>query len=516
MAFSGMALSVLVQFHFSYYLLIPAYIILLIFGRQWRTISLRSIWWPSILFIIPLIPYIISDAMNGFSNLRLIFSMPRFHNEYVPIRNIADNFVMVGIIYDWMAFIGYRYIDIWKYLFLFGLISLIILLWRESIKSEYQREIKVASVLSILFTVPFVLLFVTCLGYNDRHTLPFAGSLFIITALGVTWLLARLNGLGRFLIFVLTVFIMVNWIGEFVLKEKEFKKIAFGRGEWAVNYNDRETILKNLITKMGITQEQYREKIYWYWLGWAASPEIYEVARKKYEADINDTANVLKSKRDYLFLLTQDQIAAYTEVFNMHQFTNIGEMRIFKGELKDSQGPLPRGNAVNRMRLGLLERSVENLKVGNGLYNIELDGTKGFENDSYYLLSINDGRIKILLRIMKKIINNHLEIAWTMESPALNGYYQEIKTIYKPSLLFIDPKSGNRRNYVLIDDVVGNLIYKTPLDGKIIVPAILSNWRLAFCLKGWFDQSNMENPIIGESCWDLEKGKILKTILPDL
>src|SRR5262249_13897463 len=78
--FSGILLGILIQLHFSYFLLLPCHILLVLLGN-----SDRDRWTKPLaiaVFFIPLIPFLVIDAVQGFPNILQIAQRPRLHGLY--------------------------------------------------------------------------------------------------------------------------------------------------------------------------------------------------------------------------------------------------------------------------------------------------------------------------------------------------------------------------------------------------------------------------------------------------
>jgi hypothetical protein len=83
-------------------------------------------------------------------------------------------------------------------------------------------------------------------------------------------------------------------------------------------------------------------------------------------------------------------------------------------------------------------------------------------------------------------------LRWCVDSPSLNGHYQEFKTVWRPRLV-LTPESGTSTTADLAVDVLGSLLYKTPRCGEAWSVSG-GAWRASFLSDGVFDQSFMKRP----------------------
>ena len=102
-----------------------------------------------------------------------------------------------------------------------------------------------------------------------------------------------------------------------------------------------------------------------------------------------------------------------------------------------------------------------------------------------------------LLRISSKVLK------WAIFSPSLNGYYQEIKTLWKPEIGFKGARESQNERFVILDGVLGNLLFKTPYLGEI--PINKTSDSVYLTVSGYFDQSSMEMPILNDKIWFLDE-----------
>jgi hypothetical protein len=78
--FSGLLLGFLTQLHFNYYLLLPCHVLLVLFGngprdRWMKTAAIAAVF-------VPIAPFIVIDALQGFPNIGQIAQRPRWHGLF--------------------------------------------------------------------------------------------------------------------------------------------------------------------------------------------------------------------------------------------------------------------------------------------------------------------------------------------------------------------------------------------------------------------------------------------------
>ena len=160
-ALSGLVLSILVQFHFSYYLLLVAYIVTFLAVKKQSSISRRAFCLSLTLFLLPLIPYIITEVMHGFPNIRLIIDKPRYHPNYAgfgPTTMIGTTTIIARTL-EWILSYGsgFTIVDIVRMLlFLIGLLCMACLLMGIWPRETNNRDSLYAMVL-LFYLLPLYL-----------------------------------------------------------------------------------------------------------------------------------------------------------------------------------------------------------------------------------------------------------------------------------------------------------------------------------------------------------------------
>jgi hypothetical protein len=119
-----------------------------------------------------------------------------------------------------------------------------------------------------------------------------------------------------------------------------------------------------------------------------------------------------------------------------------------------------------------------------------------------FLAMMADGRIKLLVAIDRSEAQGRGRLRWCVDSPTLNGHYQEIKTVWRPRLVLVRA-SGEPIEAPLASDVLGSLPYKTPRCGEAWSEHP-GSWQVTFASEGVFDQSFMSRPDLSPQQWTLD------------
>jgi hypothetical protein len=183
---SGLLLSILVQFHFSYYLALLAFLVLLF--RRRNGLDKKTILLCILLFIVPLIPYFASEVMHGFPNARLISERPRFQSAYVNVWLLGES-PMVSNLYLWIKSydIGGFISNIFRILIFLASCASIYLVLLGVIPS-YDKKRSFLEIVLILFMLPALVLFFSNMGHNHRHMISYAPLIFILMGTGLDYL----------------------------------------------------------------------------------------------------------------------------------------------------------------------------------------------------------------------------------------------------------------------------------------------------------------------------------------
>jgi len=85
-----------------------------------------------------------------------------------------------------------------------------------------------------------------------------------------------------------------------------------------------------------------------------------------------------------------------------------------------------------------------------------------------------------------------------MNSPVLNGYYQEIKTLYGPYVVLRDAAGRPLERWDVSRHLVGGFLVKTPLVRRWHFMRVPTAATLSFGREGYYDRAFMESPRLQE------------------
>jgi hypothetical protein len=126
----------------------------------------------------------------------------------------------------------------------------------------------------------------------------------------------------------------------------------------------------------------------------------------------------------------------------------------------------------------------------------------GASRRDLFLGTVADGRIKLLVTTERSEVEGRGRLRWCLDSPSVNGHYQEFKTLWRPRLV-VTPEDGEAVVARLAGDVLGSLPYKAPRCGEAWAERIGSRpLRLEF--DGVFEQSFMLRPSVAPQAWSLD------------
>ena len=383
---------------------------------------------------------------------------------------------------------------------------------RKSVLSEKTSTgsdgARLEKVLSLLILLPFALILLSGSGYAERHSLSFGPGLFILAAYGfhqLHQLNFKLKPLIKGGMLSAAVLLSLGWCHGLLTEPAVWRDTTKKAGEWAVNYNSRKKILRYLIADLKVSPRRYAHKVMWWWMGWAADPLVYQ------KEIINlglDPAKLNESDPDPEGYVLTSGAPLFRKKFELEKITTVPETEvdIYKGKPFPDHGWVkPTGNSVNTTKLTELESQLEKLDVQEGMSPIALKAEAMQNYEKASILSLNRGRIKMLILFKTKDVNGKRYFDWKIVSPDLNGYYQEIKTVYKPYFRMEGEKNKKGREELLVDGALGSLLYKTPIEGSIPLEEGDAALKITFGLRGYFDQSNMPEPFRRDAGWNLEE-----------
>jgi hypothetical protein len=443
---------------------------------------------------VPLAPFLVIDAVQGFPNIAEIAQKPRFHSLYPnkPFGNAG----LLTLVFGWMQEVAGALSGVLSILTL-AMFGLGLAIGIGAIARTGRGGVSPALAAAVLFCIPAFELTVLGMGYNSRHTLAMVPALFILAGFGfagavnVVWPMRAEFG-------ALLIVPLIAILGLHATNSAVMEKVSRSEGEWAIDYASREAIAKDLILRLGMPPDVYAARTFWWWVGWSIDPEIY--------ADIyRHVAPAPKS------LLTADQYVLVTEtaelppilksVFDDVESRPVAGMFVRVATPKATVAS-PSANADTGVRLNRFLEQVDQLRDRTqGFARIGHEQT-GTGSRDLFLSTMADGRIKLLVTIEQSEAQSRGRLRWCVDSPTLNGHYQEIKTVWRPRLV-LAPASGAPVEASLASDVLGSLPYKTPRCGEAWSERS-GPWRVTFASDGVFDQSFMPRPDLSSQRWPLD------------
>jgi hypothetical protein len=484
--FSGILLGILIQLHFSYFLLLPCHILLVLLGN-----SDRDRWTKPLaiaIFFIPLIPFLVIDAVQGFPNILQIAQRPRLHGLYPnkPFGNAG----LLPLVLGWIDEGDGPLAKLLSALTVL-MIGLGCIIGLGSLAATTRgARMTPALAATVLVFVPAFELTVLGMGYNSRHTLAMIPGLFMLAGFGFAGLVNLLapgrRWLGPWLTVPLVAVICVR-----AANSADIEKVSRSEYEWAIDYRSREAIAKYLAVQLGMSPQLYATRTYWWWLGWSIDPEVYADIYRRSVPSPGSQKSVLTADQYVLVTSAAELPPFLQQAFAVEESRPVADMYIHLARPKDNIAA-PSANADSGVRLRpfleqidqLRSRLQEFARIGHGQF--------GAARRDLFLGTMADGRIKILISTEQDEVGGRGRLRWCVDSPSLNGHYQEIKTIWRPRLL-LTPASGEVIEAKLASDVLGSLLYKTPRCGEAWSEES-GSWRATFASDGVFDQSFMPRP----------------------
>jgi hypothetical protein len=494
--FSGVLLGILTQLHFSYFLLLPCHVLLVLLGNYDRDRWTKP--FAIAVVFIPLAPFLVIDAVQGFPNISQISQRPRFHSLYPNM--LFGNAGLLPLVLGWSQEVSGPLSNILSTLTML-MIALGIAIGLGSVAASTRSTwMTPALAATVLFCVPAFELTFLGMGYNTRHTLAIVPALFILAGFGfagaVTVIGPARRWLGTWLIFPL---LMV--LGIRAANSAAIEKISRSEGEWAVDYRSREAIAKDLAVRLGMTPQVYARRTFWWWVGWSIDPEAYADVYRRSVASLGARKSLLTSDQ-YVLVTSAAELPPFLQrVFVAEESRLVAEMYVHLARPRNNVA-LPSANADTGVRLHPFLEKVDQLRgqpkgfarIGHAQF--------GTATRDLFLGTIADGRIKMLISTEQDEVGGRGRLRWCVDSPSLGGHYQEIKTIWRPRLLLV-PEFGTAVEAKLASDVLGSLPYKAPRCGEAWRDR-MGPWQMTFAIEGMFDQSFMPRPDLSPQRWSLD------------
>jgi hypothetical protein len=494
--FSGILLGLLIQLHFSYFLLLPCHVLLVLLGNSDRDRWTKPL--AIVVFLIPLTPFLVIDAIQGFPNISQIAQRPRLHGMY-PNRPFG-NAGLLPLMLGWIDEGNGPLAKVLSALTVL-MIGLGCIIGLGSLAANTKAgRLTPALAATVLVFVPAFELTLLGMGYNTRHTLAMIPGLFMLAGFGFAGLINALpperRWLGPWLTAPLIAVLCVR-----AANSADIEKISRSEYEWAIDYQSREAIARYLAVRLGMSPEAYARRTYWWWLGWSIDPEVYADIYRRSVPSPGTQKSVLTADQYVLVTAAAELPPFLQRVFVAEERRPVAEMYVHLARPKDNVAA-PSANADSGVRLRPFLEQIDQLH--NRLEAFARIGHAQFGTASrdLFLGTMADGRIKILISIEQDEVAGRGRLRWCVDSPSLNGHYQEIKTVWRPRLV-LAPSSGDAVQAKLASDVLGSLLYKTPRCGEAWSERS-GSWRVTFESDGRFDQSFMPRPDLTPQQWVLD------------
>jgi hypothetical protein len=167
-----------------------------------------------------------------------------------------------------------------------------------------------------------------------------------------------------------------------------------------------------------------------------------------------------------------------------------------------TSGPIPSSNADTGVRLHPFLEEVDALRRPPSRVIRVGQAQAGEARRSLFLGTAAAGRIRLVITLEQSRVGSRGRLRWCLDSPSLNGHYQEIKSLWRPRLV-LSPEGGAAIEASLAGDVLGSLPFKTPRCGEAWSEGP-GPWRVAVAFDGLFDQSFMSRPELAPQTWRLD------------
>jgi hypothetical protein len=484
--FSGILLGILTQLHFSYFLLLPCHVLLVLFAN-----SDRDRWTKPLAiaaFLVPLAPFLVIDAVQGFPNILQIAQRPRLHGLYPnkPFGNAGLLPLVAGWIDEGNGALAKLLSALTVLMIGLGCVNG---LGSVAVNTKYWR-ITPALAATVLVFVPAFELTVLGMGYNTRHTLALIPGLFMLAGFGFAGMVNVLapgrGWLGPWLTVPLVAVMFVR-----AANSADIEKISRSEYEWAIDYRSRDAIARYLATRLGMSPQLYATRTYWWWLGWSIDPEVYADIYRRSVPSPGPQKSALAADQ-YVLVTSAAELPPFLQhAFAVEESRPVADMYVYLARPRGSIAA-PSSNADTGVRLRPFLEKIDQLR--SRLEEFARIGHAQFQTArrDLFLGTTADGRIKILISTEQDEVGGRGRLRWCVDSPSLNGHYQEFKTLWRPRLL-LTPASGEIVQAKLASDVLGSLLYKTPRCGEAWSERS-GSWRATFASDGVFDQSFMPRP----------------------
>ena len=497
--FSGLLLGILTQLHFSYFLLVLSHVLLVLFGNcrqdRWtRPLAIAAVF-------VPLAPFLLIDALQGFPNIAQIAQRPRFHGLYP--NQLFGNAGLLPLLFGWVRQTGGPLSSLLSQitLLLIGM-GLAIGIGSVAISEKSQgRSMTPAFAATILFCGPLFELTALGMGYNSRHTLAIVPALFMLAGIGFAGIVGMQRP-AKAWIATAAILPLLAVVAVRAADAANMTRIVQSEGEWAIDYKSRQAIAVDMAVRLGVSPELYAKRTIWWWVGWSIDPAIY--ARIYARAVPAGGQKSLLAPDQYVLVTDKAELPPFLQtVFDSENSRSVGGMYVHVATPKPNlAGVLPSSNADTGVRLHPFLQEVDLIRHRQeGFARIAYQEVGSTRRDLFLGLMAG-GRTKLLVATEQRRVGDRSRLRWCVDSPSLNGHYQEFKTIWRPRLV-LTPEFSPPVQASLASDVLGSLLFKTPRCGEAWSERD-GSWQVSFASDGVFDLSFMPRPDLSQRQWSLD------------
>jgi hypothetical protein len=337
------------------------------------------------------------------------------------------------------------------------------------------------------------------MGYNSRHTITLVPAMLMLAGFGFG---AALNLVrpARPWMGMAAIVTLLLLLGLGATSSANMTRIVQSEGEWAVDYESRQKIAADLATRWGLRPEIYAKRSFWWWVGWSIDPAIYaETYRRLVPADASTAA---WPADQYVLVTAAAELPPFLKAaFEDKESRAAGSMYVHIATPRN-RSILPSSNAITGVRLSPFMQDVDLLREQKNEFARIGHQQDGRAQRDLFFATVAQGRIKLLLTFERSEDQGPGRLRWCLDSPSLNGHYQEFKTLWRPRLIVWSGTSTPIETS-LAGDVLGSLLYKTPMCGEASSQRA-SVWQARFAIDGLFDQSFMPRPELRHRQWSLD------------
>ena len=504
--------TVLTQLHFSYWsllllVLVGVYVLRVHCPRREVLLALG-------VMLVLYLPYFVKEATTGFQNTHEILSRPRFLPEFASREGIINVNIPRVLFYLWVGFDGVGSIPAVESMamgvFVLGLLRVLALANRALDGSETEggpRPLRAYVVVALWFVVPCVYYSLYGAWLENRYFLVMAPAIFVIYGAGglaVADLLGSVfPGVGRRRAPAAALAGMMVLAAMFVAYRRPPMWEYFRRGrryvgDWTEPYHRNVAIYAELVRDFGITPTVFRERVHHAYRWPMPGNTIFDEVYHSTAGDHPPPLRVLPADLTYVLLLKPFLMPPYLSANPQLTLTlradrpdyQLYECRSLSGETFPNTRNL---NVLSEQEHRILET------IGRGGPPRRVSGGTTSDGARAVLLEQIPGtNMEYELDAVATPSDDGMDVVLTMNSPVLNGYYQEIKSLYGPYVVLRDAVGRPLQRWDVSRHLVGGFLVKTPLVRRWHLTGLPAAGTLSFGREGYYDRAFMESPRLQE------------------